>query len=248
MTTLRPSAAGSVSARRTAVATSSTCGASAPGIVPRSARPPESPLVSHTEPVATTTSSNRPPARSATPAAAPGRTSTPFASATVTRLSIIFCQSPRVGRRFSRSKCPPTSALSSNSVTSCPRRAATPATFRPAGPAPTTATRLGSAAGRSVPSPQRCSRPTAGFITQCMRRPRKPVARHSLAPTHRTTSPSRPSSVLRIRNGSAMCARTIATMSAAPEVTTFSAVARSRMRPARKIFARSPTTCLARRP
>ncbi len=68
--------------------------------------------------------------------------STPASSSCTSRSSTAVQNSSRPGGTAARLSCPPSTSLFSNRVTAWPRSAAVMAAFMPAGPPPTTATRL----------------------------------------------------------------------------------------------------------
>ena len=202
----------------------------------------------YVEPVAQTTASGFSWASAAFVACTPRRTSTPAFSISRVRLSMAVCHSARVGSCLSTLRWPPSSRSFSRSITRCPRLAATAASFIPLGPPPTTTTFFAASVltRLSVPCPHWRSRPDTGFIIQITSRFSNKRATHSLAPTHLIISLSRPARALATRNGSAIWARVIPTMSAAPSSIICSAMLRSMMRPTMKTLARSPTISLAR--
>ena len=125
---------------------------------------------------------------------------------------------------------PPRARRRSARKTRWPRRAATRAASIPAGPAPTTATVRGSAAGTIASS---SSRAAAAFTAHVIGTRWGPIAWHSDMPRHIRISSTRPSRALRGRSGSATSARTIPIMSAAPSASRLSARATSAIRPVR---------------
>ena len=130
--------------------------------------------------------------------------------------------------RFARLNWPPISPAASNSVTAWPRSAAVVAQARPAGPAPTTATRFGCAAGATANS---ASRHAAGLTRHEAVRFSKMWSRHAwLHAMHVLISSARPAIALFTNSASARNGRAIDTMSASPRASTLSATAGSLMR------------------
>ena len=117
--------------------------------------------------------------------------------------------------------CPPISGAASNRVTACPRSAAETAQARPAGPAPTTATRLRSTVGESTSS---VSWQARGFTRQEVIRPLKVWSRQAwLQPMQVLIASGRPSRALATKAGSARNGLAIETRSAAPRASSSSA-------------------------
>ena len=117
---------------------------------------------------------------------------------------------PRPGRRVSSPRCPPIAGARSTSRTrSAPRRASVSAHSMPAGPPPTTsASKPGRSCGtRSGCQPRRCSSPAVAFWVQPMWRRLSALEMQTLQPMHSRISSTRPSSILRGRNGSAIDGR-----------------------------------------
>ena len=142
----------------------------------------------------------------------------------VTRLNV-----ERPASRASRSTRPPSSWLASASVTPKPRSPAARAASRPAGPAPTIKRSLGSsspcnegAAGTGLGSmcsgchPRRHSSPIVGFCVHLIGTPCASLMTQILQPMHSRISSSRPSAILRGRNGSAIDGRAAPMKSAFP--------------------------------
>ena len=103
------------------------------------------------------------------------------------------------------------------------------AASRPAGPAPTTITSFDTAARSARGSVQAPSRPTRGFTKQVSARFfSRFCAQPWLQPMHGRTSSARPACHFETMSGSAMCARAMPTMSAAPEAMISSASSGSR--------------------
>ena len=117
-------------------------------------------------------------------------------------------------------KCPPISGARSTSVTrSKPRFASVIAHSIPAGPPPTTSATWSAFAAlrnRSGCQPRRNSSPAVGFCVQPRWRRVSALEMQMLQPMHSRISSSRPSSILRGRNGSAIDGRAAPIRSHAP--------------------------------
>lgn len=123
---------------------------------------------------------------------------------------------------------PPISSAASNSVTSCPRSDAETAHARPAGPAPTTATRFTVRVGDRVSS---VSWQARGLTRQEVTLPLKTWSRQAwLQPMQVLIASARPSAALATKSGSARNGRAIDTMSARPEARISSATSGVLMR------------------
>ncbi len=130
--------------------------------------------------------------------------------------------------RLARLNCPPISPAASNSVTACPRSAAVVAHARPAGPAPTTATRFGAVARATANS---ASRHAAGLTRHDAARFSKMWSRQAwLHAMQVLISSARPSTAFLTNSASARNGRAIDTMSASPRASTASATAGSLIR------------------
>ncbi len=149
------------------------------------------------------------------------RTSTASSPSRVRKYRRVSSNSCLPGTLRATFSCPPISLAASNSVTSWPRSAALTAQASPAGPAPTTATRLRRRVGESTSS---VSWQARGFTRQEVIWPLKVWSRQAwLQPMQVLIASGRPSAALATKSGSASIGRAMDTMSAVPSASSRSA-------------------------
>jgi len=146
------------------------------------------------------------------------RTSTPRISISFTSQSLTPFTCRLVCPLSARFNCPPRRSVASNRTTVCPLDAETRAASRPAGPPPTITTFFDVFEGCMMCDIV-CSRPVAAFCPHTAGFPWFTLSTQYPSPTHGLIRSSFPSRNLRMRCGSAMCARVIPTRSTYPPET-----------------------------